>query len=645
MKPESNRLSQSDSLYLRQHGTNPVDWYPWDEEALVRATSENKLIFLSIGYSSCHWCHVMEKESFEDEATAAYLNEHFIPIKVDREERPDLDSLYMEAVQLMSGQGGWPLNVWLTPDLKPIYGGTYFPPEPRHNRPSFAMVMRRLVELWSQDAATLIARAEGLTTSLQEDLFAHLPPSPVDLKVLGDVFTKNSVRFDAIWGGFGSAPKFPMAMWLRFLWRYASLEPDSQAHHMVVHSLLSMCRGGIYDAIGGGFHRYSTDEKWLVPHFEKMLYDQAQLLQLLSEVWVKTRHPLIKACIDQTGDFLDREMRLPDGGYGSALDADNAGSEGGFYTWTYPELIDIDASLAETFDLRPHGNWEGRIILERKTDRILHPSLLSALLEARERREERPTFDPKRLTSWNAMLLSAFCSLYENTGSPIWKQRALDLAGFLKRSVVQNGEVLHQSNGSVGFCQDYATLCESFCAMYGLTAEAEWLDEAERIAQQMIERFHDESTSSFYFAEPAADLLYRKKELFDHAEPSGNSAALTALFRLYRLTLSQRYRDIAERGVSALASLLSDHGLSLGVALQLAAELCADRSEWVLCEDETDFLQAHGEHPDPFRILILGEIHDKRRISGKPTAWVCRDFACLSPVHTRQALVDALQNR
>lgn len=640
----SNRLASSESLYLRQHGSNPVDWYPWGEEALSRARAENKLIFLSIGYSSCHWCHVMEHESFEDAATAVVLNEHFVCIKVDREERPDLDSLYMEAVQLMSGQGGWPLNVWLTPDLKPVYGGTYFPPEPRHNRPSFVMVLRRLVELWSHDTSTLLNRADSIARSPQEDLFLHLPPSPVGPEVLRDVVAKNATRFDAASGGFGSAPKFPMAMWLRFLWRFAKLEPTSQAHHMVVHSVLCMCRGGIYDAIGGGFHRYSTDDRWLVPHFEKMLYDQAQLLHLMSEVWAATRHPLIKACIDQTGDFLDREMRLPDGGYGSALDADNAGSEGGFYTWTYAELMDLAPELADTFDIRPQGNWEHRIILERRTDRLLPASTLQRLREAREDREERPAFDPKRLTSWNAMTLSAFCSLHQHTGEGVWRDRALDLARFLREHVVGTEHVLHQAGGGPGFSQDYGTLCEAFCHVYELTADRQWLHLAEWTAQAMMTRFLDVDTASFFFAEAADDLLYRKKELFDHAEPSGNSAALAGLWRLYRHTLNPELRSLVERGLNALTSIAADHGLSLGVALQIMTDSVASRTEWVLSADDGSLLAVNGESPDPFRIVVQGATADKPAIQGQPTAWVCTEFSCQSPVHTPDDLRDALRN-
>lgn len=640
----SNRLAHSDSLYLRQHGSNPVDWFPWGDEALNRATTENKIIFLSIGYSSCHWCHVMEHESFEDAATAAVLNENFVCIKVDREERPDLDSLYMEAVQRMSGQGGWPLNVWLTPDLKPIYGGTYFPPTPRHNHPSFVMVLQRLVELWTHDAATLLNRAESITGSLKEDLFAHLPPAPVDWDLLGAVFTKNATRFDAEHGGFGSAPKFPMAMWLRFLWRYAHLEPASQAHHMVVHSVLSLCRGGIYDAIGGGFHRYSTDERWLVPHFEKMLYDQAQLLQLMSDVWVATKHPLIKACIDQTGEFLDREMRLPDGGYGSALDADNAGSEGGFYTWTFSELMAAAPEMAGTFDIQPQGNWEHRIILERRTDRILPESTLRMLRELRDRREERPAFDPKRLTSWNAMTLSAFCSLHQNTGELIWRDRAMDLAHVLRNHVVESDRVLHQVGGGPGFSQDYGTLCEAFCHVYELTAEPSWLHLAEWTAQTMMTRFLDADTASFFFAEAAGDLLYRMKVLFDHAEPSGNSAALAGLHRLCRHTLDPDIRSLVERGLNALSSIAADHGLSLGVALQLMAEMLAPRTEWVLSADDGSLLAVNGASPDPFRIVLQGAIAGKPAIDEQPTAWVCTEFNCQAPVHTPKDLLHALQN-
>lgn len=636
--PEPNRLASSTSLYLRQHGHNPVDWYPWGDEALAKARAEDKMIFLSIGYSSCHWCHVMEQESFEDVTIAKRLNDEFVPIKVDREERPDLDSIYMEAVQMMSGQGGWPLNVWLTPDLKPVYGGTYYPPHPMHSRPSFAMVLDRLSELWSLERAKLLDRAAGIADSLTRDLYEHLPPAPVEESLLGAALTSNKTRFDATYGGFGSAPKFPMAMWLSFLWR------REEGKDMVLQTLLAICRGGIYDQIGGGFHRYSTDERWLVPHFEKMLYDQALLLKLLSDVWAESRHPLLKSCIDQTGHFLDREMKCADGGYGSALDADNAGSEGGFYTWTHDEITLIAPECGDVFYLPSTGNWEGRIILERHSDALLPSETIEKLLQYREQRE-RPAFDPKRLTSWNAMLLSAFVSLHQSTCDDIWKTRALNLAEWLHEHAYDTGSVKHISGGGDGFSQDYGTLCEAFCRMYELSADAKWLNAAESIAEQLIREFHDETTNSFYFARPSPDLLYRKKEIFDHAEPSGNSASIAGLFRLGRLTMNLPYTRIAEQALNALSSVFVDHAMSLGVALQVAQETRSQRSELVLCGDDGRFMAVQAADADPSRILIQGDSHGKSMVDGKPTAWLCTEFECQAPIHTPDELADALQTR
>ncbi len=636
--PKPNRLAASTSLYLRQHGLNPVDWYPWGDEALAKARAEDKMIFLSIGYSSCHWCHVMEHESFEDEAIATRLNEGFIPIKVDREERPDLDSIYMEAVQMMSGQGGWPLNVWLTPDLKPVYGGTYYPPQPMHSRPSFAMVLDRLSDLWSQDHAKLIDRANGIADSLTRDLYEHLPPAPVEESLLGAALSSNKTRFDATYGGFGSAPKFPMAMWLSFLWR------REEGKDMVLQTLLAICRGGIYDQIGGGFHRYSTDERWLVPHFEKMLYDQALLLRLLSDVWAETRHPLLKSCIDQTGHFLDREMKCSDGGYGSALDADNAGSEGGFYTWTHDEITQLAPEIATAFNLPKQGNWEHRIILERHSDVNLPSETIEKLLQYREQRE-RPAFDPKRLTSWNAMLLSAFVSLHQSTCDDIWKTRALGLAEWLHQNAYDSGTVKHIAEGGDGFSQDFGTLCEAFCHVYELTADPKWLETSEAIAEKLLLNFHDAATDSFYFAKAQPDLLFRKKELFDHAEPSGNSAALAGLYRLGRLTLNVRYIGIVERALNAMSSVFVDHAMSLGVALQVAQEIHSDRTELVICGDNGSLLASQSANPDPFRIVIQGDSNGKKSLNGQPTAWLCTEFECQAPMHTPEELADALQNR
>lgn len=556
MRP--NRLARERSLYLRQHGHNPVDWYPWGDEALAKARHEDKMIFLSIGYSSCHWCHVMERESFEDPLVAAFLNAHFVSVKVDREERPDLDQIYMEAVQMMSGQGGWPLNVWLTPDLEPVYGGTYFPPEAMHSRPSFRMVLDRLHQMWTGERGKLIGRAAQIRAHLDEDLTAHLHPADPTPALIEQAVASAMGRYDETYGGFGGAPKFPMAMLVRFL---LMTEAGRDA---ALHSLKRMCEGGIFDQIGGGFHRYSTDARWLVPHFEKMLYDQALMISALAEAMRHSDDPAFAACMARTGDFLDREMRLPEGGYGSALDADTDGAEGDYYTWP-PEQL---AALG----LTGTPNWEGRVILEAGNTAGWSSENRALLLEER-RKKTPPAFDPKRITAWNALLLMAFCDAYQATGLEVWMARARDLASALMEGVDESGVVLHELDAdAVGFANDHALLALGLCRVHAIEPSEHLTDTAAGIGRVLIDRFLDPDTGTVYFAEASADRLVRRKDWFDHAEPSANSAAIAAFHALGVATGDPAFDRLASEGIRRLHDLLGPEAFSMGFALQTAFE-------------------------------------------------------------------------
>jgi uncharacterized protein YyaL (SSP411 family) len=567
MRP--NRLAAERSLYLRQHGRNPVDWYPWGDEALDKAVREDKMIFLSIGYSSCHWCHVMERESFEDPAVAAVLNARFISVKVDREERPDLDQIYMEAVQMMSGQGGWPLNVWLTPALEPVYGGTYFPPDASHNRPSFRMVLERLHEMWTNERGKLTDRASHIRTYLEADLAAHLDPADPSPALIDQAVTQILSRYDAVHGGFGDAPKFPMAMLVRFM-----LQTEA-GREAALHSLRRMCEGGIRDQLGGGFHRYSTDSEWLVPHFEKMLYDQALMIRALAEAVRHSDDPVFARALADTGTFLDREMRLPEGGYGSALDADNGGVEGEFYTWTPTEL--------RAFGCAAQANWEGRVILEGRLMAGWSPETIRTLSNVRASKSA-PAFDPKFVTGWNALLLIGFCDAADATDDAVWKERATALAGVLLGCADPSGRVRHERDvEAVGFATDHALLALGFCRMHERVPSGPYMAAATAIGRQLAGRFLDMQTGTVFFAEPSADRLVRRKDWFDHAEPSANSAAIAAFRALAHLTGDPTFGDPAKAGLRRIHDLLVQESLSMGFALETALGEVRRAAEATVC--------------------------------------------------------------
>ncbi|MBP3193802.1 thioredoxin domain-containing protein [Natronogracilivirga saccharolytica] len=589
---QPNRLIHETSPYLQQHAWNPVDWYPWGDEALEKARQENRMIFLSIGYSSCHWCHVMERESFEDEQVARILNKHFVNIKVDREERPDVDALYMEALQMMTGQGGWPLNVWLTPGQVPVFAGTYFPPQDYHGRPGFTSVIMKLASVYEQQPDKVRKQAEEMQTALKNDIYDRLDPAPVSVEQLEKAVERYSAAYDEDYGGFSDAPKFPTAMGIGFLLRQSRRPGSEKARDMAVHSLEAMIKGGIYDQAGGGFHRYSTDRKWLVPHFEKMLYDNALLLPVLAEAAVITGNPLFADTARETLAFLNREMRHPDGAYYSALDADTDGVEGKFYTYTYSELqsvLDEDELnlVSEHYGVTPEGNWEGVSILHRSTPlsdiagrnnttvEMLRAKLEKAkekLLRYRNQRT-RPGLDDKIITSWNAMMLIALCRCSRLIDHP--SDDAVALGSFLSGRVVRGNMVYRivDKDDNVrqpGFLDDYALLCEAFSHLFELTGEPRWLALSVRLARQLKEQFYDENKNAFDFsAQDRSDLISGTRDIFDNAVPGGNSAAISALYRTGQLAGVPEWTRLAVAATEPLAEIAGEHAPAFGYLLQV----------------------------------------------------------------------------
>ena len=685
-----NRLIDESSPYLQQHAWNPVDWYSWGDEALERARRENRMIFLSIGYSSCHWCHVMERESFEDAHSARLLNKHFVNIKVDREERPDVDAVYMEALQMMTGQGGWPLNVWLTPDQVPIFAGTYFPPQDMHGRPGFPSVVTRLAQVWEEQPDRVRKQADEMRKALASDIYDHLDPARIREEHLQRAYQGYAQSFDETDGGFSGAPKFPSAMGIGFLLRYghqpgtpgdkSHQDAHSSAHHMALFSLEKMISGGIYDQVGGGFHRYSTDSQWLVPHFEKMLYDNALLLIVLAEAAQLTGRELFRRTIDETITFLNREMRHPEGAYYSALDADTEGEEGKFYTFTYEELREQldDATFAlvsEHYGVQPGGNWEGVSVLHRaipleelarksgSDPAELQRQLDTArqqLLSCRDRRE-RPGLDDKIITSWNALLLIALCRcsrlLDRDPGD------AVRLGTFLAEKAVQDDTLYRiiDRDGKAkqpGFLDDYALLADGFSHLFEITGEMRWLSHSLSLTEKMIGRFHDKEKTAFrYHPSDGEQLVAQTRDLFDNAQPGGSTAAITALYRVGQLAGKPEWTRMAVSAMEPLSETAATHPNAFGYLLQTMHRLLYPGREIVLVPGKdhagppaNQFLSAWREHYDPNSLVITlpagadpksagypEPYADKTARDGKTTAYICESFQCRAPVHTPDA--------
>ncbi|MDY6874818.1 MAG: thioredoxin domain-containing protein [Chloroflexota bacterium] len=671
-----NRLTNETSPYLLQHADNPVDWHPWGEEALQKAKDEGKPIFLSIGYSACHWCHVMAHESFEDERLAAILNEHFVSVKVDREERPDLDRIYMSAVQALTGRGGWPMSVFLTPDGQPFYGGTYFPPMPRYGMPSFAQVLLSVADAWRNRRQELVEGGRQLVNAIERQMAATGGVEGEDVKreTLDTAFESLKRGFDEIHGGWGAAPKFPQPMVLEFLLRYHHATGESQARHMVVSTLEAMARGGMYDQIGGGFHRYSVDDHWRVPHFEKMLYDNAQLARVYLHGWQVTGNPFHRTIAEEILDYVVREMTGPSGGFYSTQDADSEGQEGKFFVWTPDEiravLGDEADRFVEAYGVTARGNFEGKNILELKGSLEERGALAEArrrLFEARESRVH-PGRDDKVLTSWNGLMLAAFAEAARVLGREDYRRVAERNASFLLSEVrMADGRLLHtwkacpersRRDGVAkvkGYLEDYTHLIEGLLELYQTTFAPRWYLAASELAEVMIEHFRAPDGGFFDTSDDHETLIVRPRDLQDNAVPSGNGMAAFVLLRLAGLAVELRYAELARAALGPMQPLLARHPLGFGqwlIALDYA--LAFPREIAIVGEaDATDvgvMLDVCATGYRPHQVLAVGVPDDRRRtvpllwdrkqIEGQATAYVCVDFTCQRPVTDPEALRD-----
>ena len=666
----ANQLIGQASRYLQQHAHNPVDWFPWGEAAFEKARTEDKPVFLSIGYSACHWCHVMAHESFEDQETATLLNDHFVSIKVDREERPDLDSIYMGAVQAMTGSGGWPMSVFITPDGTPFYGGTYFPKEPRYNMPSFTQLLQAIAEAWRERRDALTSRGQQVVGALQKqqapDSGSSGASPTLDPDVVQQAYGALRQSFDARHGGWGSAPKFPQPMALEFLLRYHHTTSDRQALAMVTETLEAMARGGIYDQLGGGFHRYAVDANWLTPHFEKMLYDNAQLARVYLHAWQVTREPLFRAVVEETLDYVVRDMTSPEGGFYATQDADSDGEEGAFYTWTPGQLHDVlgesATALLDLYGVTPSGSFEGKNILTFRgtfEERRAGDAARLRLFEARSQRT-LPGRDEKVITAWNGLMLAAFAEAARVFGVERYRVIAERNAAFLLRELrTPQGRLMHIHYGDeanvTGLLEDYAHLIEGLIALYQATFQPHLYSAASELARTMLEHFgaapYDtrEGMTLYDTADDVENLLLRPRQVQDSAVPSGNAMAATVLQTLTRLGDDPSFEDIARRSLAMMHASMSEYPLGFGQWLIALDSALAASVEVAIAgdpdaEETRALVRAARQAYAPHCLLAVGRgsvpelLAHRTQVDGRPTAYVCRNRICLPPVTSPEQL-------
>jgi uncharacterized protein YyaL (SSP411 family) len=676
----ANRLAGESSPYLRQHRDNPVDWYPWGKEAFERAESEDRPVLLSVGYSACHWCHVMAHESFEDAETARLMNEHFVNVKVDREERPDVDAIYMNAVQAMTGSGGWPMTVVLTPQGEPFFGGTYFPSEDRYGRPSFRKVLTALADAWRERRDEVTSSAGEMRSYLARLGRTEGASGGLDPNLPRDAVEALNREFDSLHGGFGGAPKFPPHSVLRFL----LARPGEHARDMAHLTLRRMAKGGIHDQVGGGFARYSVDERWLVPHFEKMLYDNAQLLSRYSEAYRHNADPLYAQVIDGTVAWLVRELRHPDGGFHSALDADSEGEEGLFYLWEEAEidaLLGDEAPLAKAwFGVSPEGNFEGRNILTAPEDEESVASRFEVdddaleerveswrrqLLAAREKRV-RPGLDDKVITSWNGLAIAGLADAGRVMHRPEYVEHARAAARFLRREMWRDGRLLHAFGGGqariAGLLEDYAYLGLGLLALYHASFEEEWLLWALELVEAIGAHFVDDQGAFFSTPDDGEPLIVRPKGVSDAAVPSDNAAAAELFVQAARLTGRRELEERALAAVAGLADLVRRHPTGFGATLVAAEFLLHPPREVAVIGDMADaatrsLLRIVQQQPLPYAVVahadepghpLVGRLpflQGRGLVDGKPAAYVCEAGACRMPVTEPQELARELVER
>jgi uncharacterized protein YyaL (SSP411 family) len=666
-----NRLAGATSPYLLQHAGNPVDWYPWGDEALAKARAEDRPIFLSIGYAACHWCHVMERESFEDEGTAAYLNTHFVSVKVDREERPDLDGIYMDAVQAMTGQGGWPLSAFLTPEGTPFYAGTYFPKDPRHGVPSFRQILEGVADAWRDRRGDLLEQGGRIVDAISR--VGSLQPSsePLAEEIEQDALATIRRSFDGTWGGFGTSPKFPQPMTLGFVLRMA-VRGAPGCLGIVTTTLDRMAAGGIHDQVGGGFARYSTDAAWHVPHFEKMLSDNAQLAQLFTRAWLVTGDDRYRLVATETFEYLLREMRHPDGGFFSSQDADSEGVEGKFFAWSWDELVGlIGEDVASAFGATPDGNWEGTNVLWYpdgvEPDGLDLDAARLRLFEARETRIH-PGTDDKILAAWNALAIQAFAEGGRAFDRPDLVEVATRCADFVLRHLRDaDGRLLRSWRDGVAgrpaFCDDHALVASACLTLFGATGHLRWFVEAAKLMDDLVERFADRDRGGFFQTAVDDDpLVIRPKELYDNATPSGNSAAADVLLRMSLLTGDADRERLGVSAIRLVRDVLGTAPTGFGHALCALDLYLGPSREVAIVGDPADGRtgalvdEVLGERFLPNVVLAVGHpddddareavplLRDRPQIDGRPTAYVCERFACGLPVSTPEELAGQLLN-
>ena len=625
-----NRLAQETSPYLLQHADNPVDWYPWSDEAFERSRAEDKPILLSIGYSACHWCHVMEHESFEDDETAGVMNELFVNVKVDREERPDVDALYMEAVVALTGHGGWPMTVFLTPEGAPFYGGTYFPPEPRHGMPSFRDVLATISSLYRERRGAVEGTAGQLKEALEQASKVSPSTDPLTEQILNEASRALRRQFDPDWGGFGGAPKFPPASTLEFLLRM-HLRGDSEALPMVTKTLDAMAAGGMYDLVGGGFHRYSVDRTWLVPHFEKMLYDNALLSSAYLHAWVVTGEERYRRIVEETLDYVLRELALDEGGFASAQDADTDGVEGLTFTWTAEE--GAPEELLHPFE-------EGRSIIRGELDEELRRSLF----EQREQRP-KPLRDDKAIASWNGLLLAALAEAGRRLERRDWLDAAARLGEFLLGPLSDEEGRLYRTfregrAKNTGFLEDYADVANGLYELHVATGEPRWLEEANRLARLALELFHDDERGGFFLSpEHGERLVARQKTFDDHPTPSGNSMLAFVLLRVARIYGDAELERRAVGVFRLVAGALPRAPQAFGHALcALDLHFSPPRELAILGPVDSEVARAVLAPFDPNAVVAVGPaggiplLEGKELVGGRPAVYVCENFACRAPV-------------
>jgi hypothetical protein len=654
-----NRLANESSPYLRQHAGNPVDWYAWGADAFTEAETTGKPILLSVGYSACHWCHVMAHESFEDPDTAALMNDLFVNVKVDREERPDVDAIYMDAVQAMTGQGGWPMTVFLTPDGRPFFGGTYFPKTSRGGMLSFTDLCRRIDDVWRTRRSELDEQADALTEAIgRSSEFAG--EADYDAQgLLGAALTELRKQHDARWGGFGTAPKFPQTMSIELLLRAYRHNGSEDTLTAVTTSLDAMAAGGIYDHLGGGFARYSTDEEWLVPHFEKMLYDQALLARVYLHAWQVTGRARYRQALDETIEYVLRDLRHGGGGFFSAEDADSEGVEGKFYVWSLDEVravagADADAAI-DWWGVTEQGNFEGANILFRPPrGELIRPEAVErarAALRARRETRVRPGLDDKVLTEWNALFLSSLAEAAAATGNEAWLHAAVANGEFLLRHLRRDDRRwLRSWQADVGarhlaYAADHGALIDAFIRLAEATGQARWVTAACETADAMLDLFwDDEKGGLFTTGDDAEKLVTRPKDLLDNATPSANSLAANGLIRLAALTGEMRYQDRAEAIVRMLAEPAGRHPMAFGHLLSALDLLTDGPVEVVVTGDRSDLVALVTAAYLPTVVLAWGERYASPIWEGREDgkAYVCRNFACLAPVTDADALAAQL---